>query len=402
MLRLTLKNLMANRVRFAMTTGAVILAVSFVVSSFVLTDGLRSSFNDLSTDIAAGTDLEVRPDVVDLAPADLETVRGLDGVAAAEARIEGEDNEVVPVKPDGDLIGINGPPQLSFAWMESEALSQFRLVEGSAPEPGSFTMDLDAAAEHGFVVGDTYSVASTTGTRDLTLSGLVSFGADNDTIGATLMQFHPDELPTMLDDPSYDGITVALDDDADTATVQRAIGAALGSGVETVDNATLVSEQQAEFNANIDLIGNVLLGFSAITLFVSIFIIYNTFSIVLSQRTRELALLRTVGADPKQLRRSVLGEATVIGVIAAIGGTVAGVAVALGLRRVFEALGASLPDFGVVVSTRTMILAGVVGVGATLVSAFGPTRKASRVPAIAALREGAGASETSTRTRVLA
>ncbi len=167
-----------------------------------------------------------------------------------------------------------------------------------------------------------------------------------------------------------------------------------------VDQATLESETRADFNEGIDVIGNILLGFAGLSLFVSIFIIYNTFSIVLGQRTRELALLRTVGADPTQLRRSVQLEALVIGAVASIVGIAAGVAVALGLRSLFAAVGAELPDSPVILSARTIVVAAAVGIGVTLVSAIGPARKASRVPPIAALRDGAEAGSLRGRTRM--
>lgn len=197
----------------------------------------------------------------------------------------------------------------------------------------------------------------------------------------------------------YDAVAVALDDGADGSTVQRALTATIPDS-ELVNNATLELEQRADFNDNIDIIGNVLLGFAGVSVFVSIFIIYNTFSIVLGQRTRELALLRMVGADPVQLRRSVQAEALLIGMIASAVGIVAGVGVAYGLRGIFALLGADLPASPTITSTRTIVVACVLGIVVTLLSAVGPARKASRVPAIAALRDGANAGDASSRALV--
>lgn len=403
MLRLTFKNLAANRIRFALTTFAVVLAVSFVVSSFVLTDGLRSSFGDLSAEIVGGTDFEVRPvddfgrtDV--LAPDLLDQVAAVDGVASA-APVVAAENTIRPINGDGEEIPLNGPPQIALGWVDDARLNRFTLVEGEAPDAaGEFTMDLDAAATHGFAVGETYGVITPTGRTELILTGLTSFGAENDTLGATLMQLELGTLQALRAESGFDSIVVALRDGADRTAVETEL-AGLAPGIEVVDNATLESEQRAEFDTGIDVIGNVLLGFAAISLFVSIFIIYNTFSIVLGQRTRELALLRTVGADPSQLRRSVQAEALVIGVLASALGTVAGIGVAFGLRALFDALGAQLPDSPVIVSARTIIVAAVVGIGVTVIAAVGPARKASRVPAIAALRDGAAVGEVGHRTR---
>ena len=403
MLRLTIKNLAANRLRFALTTFAVVLAVSFVVSSFVLTDGLRSSFDDLSGEIVGGTDYEVRPQAGfgtdnQLAESVLDDVARIDGIAAAAPVVEAE-NLIRPLNALGEQISTSGPPQLAFGWVDDDRLIRFTLVEGEAPDAArEFTMDLDAAAKHGFSVNETYDVVTPSGLTQLTLTGLVSFGENNDTLGATLMQLDVDWLQRLLGQRGYDSIVVAVADDSDRATVEAQLVSA-SSGAEVVDNTTLESEMQADFNSDIDIIGNILLGFAGVSLFVSIFIIYNTFAIVLGQRTKELALLRTVGADPKQLRRSVLAEAGLIGVLASAVGVGAGVGVAFGLRALFDAIGITLPDSPVIISTRTVLVAAVVGIGATVISAIGPARKASRVPAIAALRDGVDAGAVSHRMR---
>lgn len=405
MLRLTLKNLKANRVRFAMTTFAVVLAVSFVVSSFVLTDGLRSTFGDLSADIVDGTDLDVRPvevfgenNVID--DTTLDAVRDIDGVRAAEPLYEADAMSVQPIKADGTTIDTTGPPQLAFGWVDDPQISSFSLVDGAAPAAFEFTMDLDSAADNDFVIGETYDVVTPTGVHAMTFAGTTSFGENNDTVGAVLMQFDVATLLEVTGESTYDSVAVAIDPGADLSTVQRTIESAL-TGVDVVDNATLESEQADDFNASIDIIGNVLLGFAGISLFVSVFIIYNTFSIVLGQRTRELALLRTVGADPVQLRRSVQGEALVIGVLASAIGIVAGVGVAFGLRGIFGAIGASLPDSPTILSVRTIIVACVVGIVVTFVAAVGPARRAAKVPAIAALRDGADAQPDRQRRSVM-
>ena len=171
-------------------------------------------------------------------------------------------------------------------------------------------------------------------------------------------------------------------------TVQAAVAAAVPEA-EVVDNATVLEETTSEFTDEIDIVGNILLGFGGVALFVSIFIIYNTFAIVLGQRTRELALLRTIGASPKQIRRSVLGESLIVGVLASAGGIAGGIAVAKGLDALFGATGADLPEYPLIVATRTIVAAVVIGIGVTMFAAIGPARKASTVPAIAALNGGA-------------
>ena len=405
MFRLTIKNLAANRIRLALTTFAVVLAVAFVVSSFVLTDGLRSSFGDLSEEITAGTDYQVRPvggfGETDLLPLSaLDTVAAVDGVDAAAPLVEAQ-MTIRPINAAGEEIPINGPPQLAFGWSDDARLSSSTLVDGEAPTgPGQFTMDLDAAATHGFSIGQTYDVITPGGATPMTLVGTTSFGADNDTLGATLMHLETNTLLELLDQDGYDAISVVVEPGVDRGSIEAALDG-LVAGSEVVDQATLESEQRADFNQGIDILGNILLGFAGVSLFVSIFIIYNTFSIVLGQRTRELALLRTVGADPAQLRRSVLLEALVIGVVASAVGILAGIGVSFGLRELFSLIGAELPDSPIVLSGRTIGVAAGVGIIVTLLSAIGPARKASRIPPIAALRDGANAGAASNGLRMV-
>jgi len=405
MFRLTLKNLAGNRVRLALTAFAVTLAVSFVVASFVLTDGLRSSFGDLSEEIVSETDYSVRPggnqsgdSVIDRQL--LDQVKAVEGVEVAAATFSSQN--VFPIPPSGEPISSNGPPQLSFNWIDDERLSTVRLVEGESPdEAAEFTIDIDAAAKHEFVVGDTYTLITPDGQEQATLTGLTSFGEDNATLGATLLQFELDYLMEISGFDHFDTVDVIVADDADAESVAAALGA-LDPEIEVVDQATLESEQKEEFNSEIGIVNNVLLGFAGVSLFVSIFIIYNTFSIVLGQRTKELALLRTIGADPRQLQRSVMGEALAVGIVSSALGIGAGILVALGLKEVFNAIGATLPDSPVIVAPRTIIAAAVVGIGATLFSAMGPARAASKVPPIAALRDGVQASDSPRFVRLAA
>jgi putative ABC transport system permease protein len=405
MFRLTFKNLWASKVRFALTTFGVTLAVSFVVAAFVLADGLRSTFAGVSEDITAGVDLEVR-DVADfgepppLPESTVRTVAAVDGVADAAANIEAADNAVRPLTADGGVISTDGPPQLAFNWIDNEDLSAFRLVEGAPPQVGEFTMDLDAAAEHGFVIGDTYEFMVPDGRVDLTMSGTSSFGPDNSTLGAVLMQMHTDQASELFGIDGISSVAVQVADDADVAAVQAAVAAAVPFA-EVVDNATVLEETTAAFTEEIDLVGNILLGFGGVALFVSIFIIYNTFAIVLSQRTRELALLRTVGADPKQIRRSAIGEALVIGVLASGTGIGGGIAIAKGIDALFGLMGVDLSEWPLILAPRTLIAAAVTGIGVTLLAAIGPARRAAAVPPIAALRDGAEAGAISSRRRVL-
>jgi putative ABC transport system permease protein len=403
MYRLTFKSILANKVRFALTTFGVILAVSFVVSAFVLADGLRSSFRDVSKDITAGVDLEVRnhADFGDTPPLSADTVSvvaAVDGVASAVPNIEAAENAVRPIKADGGSIATDGPPQLAFNWIDDEELSAFTLVAGAPPQRGEFTMDVDAAAKHGFVIGDAYAIMAPGGRVELTLSGTSSFGADNATLGAVLMQMNTDQSSELFGIDGINSVKVQIADGSDAARVQAAVAAAVPTA-EVVDHATVLEETASDFTREIDVVGNILLGFGGVAVFVSVFIIYNTFAIVVGQRTRELALLRSIGADPKQVRRSVLGESFVMGVLASIGGIGGGIGVAKGLDALFGAMGVDLTEYPLILTPRTLVAAAVLGVGVTMLAAIGPARRAATVPPIAALATGADAGAVRSRTR---
>ncbi|MCP3991449.1 MAG: FtsX-like permease family protein [Actinomycetia bacterium] len=411
MLRLTLRNLLANKARFVMTTFAVVLGVSFVVASFVLSDGLRSTFNSLSEEITSGTDLVVRPvsefgepEPLDIALVD--EIAAIDGVAAAAPYVEATENAVQPIKADGTTIPTQGPPQLMFGWVDNVGLGSFTIVEGAAPdELAEFAMDIDAAELHGFEVGERYDLVTPSGVvDDFELVATTSFGEDNATVGATLMHVSLDQAQDLFGtEGTVSAIPIDVAPGADLDAVNAAVATIVGdTQAEIVDQATITSEQQSEFNQGVTIVGNVLLGFAIVSLFVSIFIIYNTFAIVLGQRIKELALLRAIGAEARQLRRSVLGEAFAVGLIASLIGLVAGIGVARGLTQIFALIGAELPSYPTILAARTVAVALILGVGVTLVSALIPARAAATVPPVAALRDGATITNAQSHRRLVA
>ena len=169
------------------------------------------------------------------------------------------------------------------------------------------------------------------------------------------MQMNTAQASELFGVDGIDSVAVQVADGADIADVQAAVATrARCPTAEVVDHATVLDETTAEFTDEINVVGNILLGFGFVALFVSIFIIYNTFAIVLGQRTRELALLRTVGADPKQIRRSVLGEALAIGVLASAGGIGGGIAIAKGIDALFGLMGVDLIDYPLILAPRTL------------------------------------------------
>lgn len=409
MLKITLKNLAANKARMSLTALAVVLGVGFVVASFVTADGLRESFSGLSKEIASGPELLVRADgeFGDGSPIDdelIDVVAGIDGVEEVDGSLSGF---VQPVKADGTPVPAQGPPLIAFSTSGSEDLSTVTIEAGTAPEAGQFMMDIDSADTHGFEVGETYQVVTEAGSFDYELSGHFVFGEENVTLGAVLMGFEVDDLRTLLgaDPGNYDDLSVGVAEsvsaDEVLPKVEAALAAAGASGIEVVNQQTVEEENAAEFNETIGIIENVFLGFAGVSLFVSIFIIYNTFGVVLAQRVREIGLLRAVGAEASQIRRGILLEALAIGVLASALGIAAGIGLHLGLLELFDVLGVPLPEMSLVVEPRTIIAAVSIGVFTTLVSCIGPALRAGRISVIQALSGTGGNTKAMTAGRIV-
>ncbi len=394
-LRLTFRNLAASKLRFLLTSFAVLMGVSFVVSSFVLTDGLTKTFDAIVEDSNSGLDAQVRASVefeevafVDV-PIDeglVETVAAVDGVDVAEPGFQS--GMIIPLDSDGDPVKTTGSPILSFNWSDPE-ISGLALVEGAPPESADqFVMDVDSADRHDFVVGETYDIVGTSGPEPFELVGLTKFGEDNAVAGAVLMSFTLDDVQRLSGlDGQIHWIDVA-GASVDSETLVSRLNSALPGTVETVSSDVVVAEEKDDFGGTLDIFGNILLGFALVAVFVSTFIIGNTFNILTGQRVKQLALIRALGASRGQVRLSSTLEALIIGVFASILGLGGGVLLALGLRSVMNAMGFVLPAFDIVITARTVIAALVVGIGVTLVASISPARRAATVPPVAAMRPG--------------
>lgn len=396
MFRLSLRNLASNKLRFALTTFAVLLGVSFVVSSFVLTDGLLKTFDDLVADANADIDATVRArsdfDEVDFTvrPIDeslFEAVAAVEGVDEAQSGLQS--TKIVPVKDNGEPIQTTGAPILSYNWSDS-ALSPLTLSAGEAPdEPGEFTIDEATAERDDLIVGNTYDVIGSDGREPFSLVGLTRFGDESSIVGLTMATFSLDELQRLDGSEGLlQWIDVRATSGVETEVLVQRLESALPSDVEAVSSDVIIEEGQEDFGDIINIFGNILLAFALVAVFVSTFIISNTFNILLGQRVRQLALLRALGASAAQVRFSSILEALIVGITASILGLGGGVLLAFGLRSAMDALGFSLPTIDVVLSTRTIAVAVIVGVGVTLMASLSPARRAAGVPPVAAMRAG--------------
>ena len=321
--KLSLRNLASNRMRFALTTFSVLMGVAFVVASFVLSDGLRSTFNAIVEDANANVDASVRADAefeevqfasISFDEEVLDVVQSVDGVGLAQPGLSSA--KIVPIKPDGEPMETFGPPILSFNWDDSD-LSPMTIEAGRAPTaPGEFAMDVDGADRDGFEIGETYDIIGTAGPESFELVGTTRFGEDNALAGAVLVSFTLDEIQRLDDNVGkLHWIDVSAAEGTDPEQLIANLQEALPAGVEAVSSDVVVEEDQDDFTAIVDIFGNILLAFALVTVFVSTFIIANTFNILLGQRVRQLALLRALGASSTQIRaQRPCVEATIVGV----------------------------------------------------------------------------------------
>lgn len=400
MWNITRKNVAANKVRLALTALAIVLGVGFVSSANVLSDGLRESFGNLAAEIVDGTDLQVdRADFdgsedVPLTIAEQERIEAVPGIRVAEGSYG--DDGVFPIRSDGTLVRPDGPPVFAFSWIVDEQLNSSAIETGRAPDgPGEWVVDLGTAEREGFVIGETYElvVPTSDGFASAELVGTFRFGENNQTNGAVLIAFEADEAATLLDQQDFVSISIAIDGSRPLIDVRSDVDDIFDENYAVLDTADLNAETTAGFNQFINIFAWVLRSFAIIALFVSVFIIANTFNIVMSQRVRELGLLRAVGATPKQVRRAVLGEALIVGLIASAIGIAVGVGLAYGLEAALNGIGAELPPFDKPLSVLTIVIGMTVGVVVTLISAWIPARRAGRTSPVTAISGNDGESE---------
>jgi putative ABC transport system permease protein len=403
MLRATLKSMLSRKLRLVLSTLAVVLGVMFVSGAFVLTDTVNRSFQNLFTTIYDTVDIQVtRPTnaisltgqpVVANVPADrVPVVEEVPGVARAVGGVFVDGAKVVD--KSGKVVPSPGAPRFGGAWIGGEEIAEIR-PGGRAPAADDEIMiSANLAETTGYQIGDTVEVLTTLdpAKRPYTLVGIVGYTGGRDSLaGETIVYFtEPVAQQLMLGETGvFSEITVDVEPGADQATVRDAIAAALGPEYAVRTGDELAAESASGIEEGLRFFTYLLLGFAGIALFVGVFIIINTFSITVAQRTRELALLRAIGAGRNQVIRSVLVEAVVIGLVASVVGLLLGVAVGalLGVGLGGLLSGGNLELAGIGLPLEAVVSAFAVGVGVTLVAALLPALRAARIPPVAALRE---------------
>jgi putative ABC transport system permease protein len=400
MTRVALRGLWGRKLRTVLTAVAIVLGVALVAGTLVLTDSIDKAFDNIFTDSRQGSSVVISGksafDLTDdsgatAPPMDeslLQTVRAQPDVAEAEGSVSGD----APIIGDnGKAIVYGGAPNLGFSIENGDSrFNPLALIEGEWPSGDEVVIDGATADKEGFKVGDTVGVQGRGPVEDLRISGIVKFGSVSTIGGATLAGF---DLPTAQRifgrEGELDEIAVAAKPGVSDTQLASELRTVLPENTQVRTAAEQAKNDAQDTDEFITFLRTFLLSFGGIALFVGAFVIANSLSITIAQRTRELATLRTVGASRRQVLRSILIESLVVGVLASVVGLFLGLGLAKGLFWLFDQIGFTLPNSGLIFETRTIVVALVVGIIVTVGASLRPAIRATRVPPIAAVREGA-------------
>jgi putative ABC transport system permease protein len=403
--RFALRGLLGRKLRAALTGLAIVLGVAMISGTYILTDTVQRAFNNLLVDSYAGTDAVVTGRGLDISvdgesppppPIDeslLEVVRGVDEVEVATGSVLDERSTRLLTR-EGESVSSEGWPTLGFGIDTSPAMSRFNpleIFEGRWPAAADeVVIDAGTADDQGYRVGETVQISTLQPKQAFELVGVAKYGELESLGGISFVVFTIPAAQQLLGrEGKYDAISVAAREGVSEDDLVAAIEPVLTADAEVVSASAEAEEQADEVNEFTSIFRYFLLAFGAIALFVGGFVIFNTFSITVAQRTREFATLRTIGASRRQVLSSVILESFVIGLGASLVGLGLGVVLAEGIEALFRGLGVELPTADRVFATRTIVVSLAVGIGITLVAGLFPAIRATRVPPIAAVREGA-------------
>jgi putative ABC transport system permease protein len=397
MTAVALKGLLARKTRAILTALAIVLGVAMVSGTYILTDTIQAAFHKAldnaysnSSVIITGKQIVSNANNNPTVPASLlAKVRALPDVADATGGFLFDDVKLIG--PGNKAIGSGTSPSFGFGVdPHSKQYNPISLTTGQwASGPSEVVIDTRTAGKHHYKVGDRIGAKANGPIRSYTITGLatikgVSIG------GATLAVFDVPTVQRILNEPGrYDGIAALAKSGVTPTRLAAEIAPSLPSNVQVKTATQQVGKDTKTVSSGLSVFQYFLLAFAAIALFVGAFVIFNTLSITVAQRTRELATLRTLGASRRQVLRSVLLESATIGLLGSVAGLFLGLALASGLNSVFVSLGVDLPQAGTVLETRTVVVSLLVGTLITLLAGFLPALRATRVPPIAAVREGA-------------
>ncbi len=401
MIRFALKGLAGRKMRTALTAIAIVLGVAMVSGTYVLTDSIGKAFDAIFSTTYQGTDAVITgKSAFDLSNSGttlepsfdeslLPKIQALSEVKAAIGGVASQNTQLIG--KDGKAIVFGGAPNLGFSVDPTKPeFNSLTLVEGAWPKAGQVVVDVSTAGKKDLAVGQTIGVQVEGPVETLRISGLVRFGAVSTIGGATLAGFDLPTAQSLFDKPGkLDQIRVAGKSGVSPAKLVAEISAVLPPGTQVKSGSTQAASDSSDTSSFISFLQKFLLAFGGIALFVGAFVIANSLSITIAQRTREFATLRTLGASRRQVLGSVILEALVIGVLASVTGLFLGLLLAKGLFSLFEQVGFTLPNNGLTFETRTIVVSLSVGILVTVLASLRPALRATRVPPIAAVREGA-------------
>ncbi len=410
MILLAWRNIIGSKIRTGFLALCIVIGVAFVAGTFVLTDTIKNVFNRVFDEAYQGLDVSVRTrsefgnmEVKPPMPESLlKIVKSVPGIRAAEGDVFTIGGRIFDV--NNDPVGNQFAPTFLASWPTESSLSAFSIAEGRPPKgPNEVVIDQQAVTQGKFKLGDTLRVQTKLGIKNFRLVGTAKYGSANNLGGASAALF---DLATaqsitgrtgMIDD-----ISISALDGVAPSTLQDRVQKAIGAKYEAVTGTELSSESASSINNGFSFIKTFLLAFAAIALFVGASIVYNTFGIVVVQRTKEMALLRALGADGEQVIGSILIESVLIGLIGSVIGLLGGIGLAVGMVKLLSATGFKLPTGPLIIMNRTIIMSIAGGVFITVVSAVAPALRAARVPPLAAIRLVTISTVKQQRTRLVA
>ncbi|AXK36443.1 hypothetical protein DVA86_31550 [Streptomyces armeniacus] len=397
-LKTSLRNFAAHKGRMVLSAIAVLLSVAFVCGTLVFTDTMNSTFDKLFS--ATSADVTVSPKgakdeqeqpksgkPASLPAGTLDKVKQAEGVKAAEGVVSSMSVTVVD-KDDKNMGSSTGAPTIAGNWTSNDRRSM-QITSGHAPRgPTEIMVDADTADKHGLKLGDELRTIAATGDRTAKISGIATFEVTNP--GAAIVYFDTGTAQKFLlgDSGKFTNVAVTAEGGVPDKELKRNVSGALGAGNFTYETQQEAADaNQQEVGSFLDVMKYAMLGFAGIAFLVGIFLIVNTFSMLVAQRTREIGLMRALGSSRKQVNRSVLFEALLLGVLGSVLGVGAGVGLAVGLMELMGSMGMNLSTSELTVKPFTPVLGLVLGIVVTVLAAYLPARRAGKVSPMAALRD---------------
>ncbi|WP_432057478.1 ABC transporter permease [Streptomyces sp. bgisy022] len=410
-LKTSMRNFFAHKGRMALSAVAVLLSVAFVCGTLVFTDTMSTTFDKLfaatsadvtvsgkdASDTGETTSRNGKPPVM---PASvLEKVREADGVRVAEGTVFSTSVTVVDADRD-DLSPTNGGPTIVGSWNSNDARTM-EITSGAAPEgPDQIMVDSDTADKHGLELGDEIGVMSAVGTHRAEISGIADFTVTNPGAAIFFLDTKTAQQALVGKGGVYTNVQVTAADGVSHEQLKKNVRAELGTGYKVQTAAETAEENQKDVEGFMSVMKYAMLGFAGIAFLVGIFLIINTFSMLVAQRTREIGLMRAIGSSRKQVNRSVLVEALLLGLVGSVLGVAAGIGLAVGLMKLMGSIGMELSTRDLTVAWTTPAIGLFLGVVVTVLAAYLPARRAGRISPMAALRDaGAPADARAGRVR---